>query len=421
MGSSNSVSRREFLSRGALAGVAFGAGVACSNKQSSEKRSVGSVSASGIKEAPIAEAGKWLPFPEVEARGTPLEIGTAIGAMTRERIRKGIELRRAWFEDLKSFALADRKKRLDGFVAATRKHHPDVLAELEGMAKGAGLPLDDILVLNLQVELGTLKAAQGSCEGCSTLHLIDKGRALLAHNEDGHDAYRPLMTILRLKPRDKPAITALGYPGIIPGCVPAMNSAGIVMTTNFIGADKMRVGIPRYVLGRAALTATSIGRAVTIVTNKEAAHSFHANFGSLKNNRLLAVDVAPGVHAVKPTEGIYLQTNHFVLRGTAQEPQSKNTPGGSSDSRYRILDAALKKLPPIELVKADTLIKLLSSHEAITKPYSPCRHPDEKSTGRTLATALFDLNKGSFILYEGNPCEGRRRALHRSPTRATAG
>lgn len=30
---------------------------------------------------------------------------------------------------------------------------------------------------------------------------------------------------------------------------------------------------------------------------------------------------------------------------------------------------------------------------------------------QTLATALFDASAGTFALHEGNPCEGRRRAL----------
>ncbi|MCP4679678.1 MAG: hypothetical protein GY854_30140 [Deltaproteobacteria bacterium] len=415
------ISRREFVARGTMAGLAFGAGVACSKKPEQEKtKRVAAKTPAKPQleinpESPIGEESKWAPFPVVEARGTPLEIGKAVGAMTKKRIHKGIELRREWFDDLKKFALADRANRIDNFVSAIEKFHPDVLAEMKGMAEGSGLPLDDILVLNMQAELGALKSAntscEGSCEGCSSLHLVQEGRALLAHNEDGHDAYRHLMSILRLKPEGKPAFTSLAYPGLIPGSVPAINEAGILMTTNFIGVEKVRTGVPRYVLGRAAIGARSIGEAVQTVTSKEAAYSFHANFGSVKDKRLLAVDIMPGLHSVKPTEGIFLQTNHFVLSGTKAVPQPMNTPGGSSDSRYRVLQSAIGKLPPVEKVTKDDLIKLLSSHEAINQPYSPCRHPNEKSKGRTLATALFDVAAGTFTVYEGNPCEGRRRKI----------
>ncbi len=422
MGKRTAVSRREFVVRSAMAGLALGAGVSCSKKTAEPNKPKLAAEKAPTRpqleikpESPIGTEEKWAPFPVVEAHGTPHEIGKAIGAMTKDRIHKGIELRREWFEDLKKFALADRANRIDNFAAAIEKFHPDVIAEMKGMAEGAGLPLDDILVLNMQAELGALKSVkascEGSCEGCSSLHLVQGGKVLLAHNEDGHNAYRHLMSILRLKPEGKPAFTSLAYPGLIPGSVPAINEAGILMTTNFIGVEKVRTGVPRYVLGRAAIGARSLGDAVQTVTSKEAAYSFHVNFGSIKDKRLLAVDVMPGVHAVKPIDGIFLQTNHFVLSGTKGVSQPMNTPGGSSDSRYRILEAAIGKLPPLEKVTKDDLIKLLSSHEAINKPHSPCRHPDDKSNGRTLATALFDLTAGTFTMYEGNPCEGRRNNI----------
>ncbi|MCP4603615.1 MAG: twin-arginine translocation signal domain-containing protein [Proteobacteria bacterium] len=412
-------SRREFLAQSALAGLAIGTGASCTRKQDDQHQTGSETGHPGSQQDKKAEPhsqadGKWAPFPEVEARGTPLEIGTAVGSMTRERIIKGIEQRRAWFDDLKRFALADRAKRLDGFTAAIEKYHPDVMAEIKGMASGAKLPLDDILVLNLQVELGALKSSEKACEtcdDCSSLHLVDGDRIMLAHNEDGNNAYRTLMSILRLKPEGLPAITALAYPGVVPGCVPAMNDAGLVMTTNYIGVDEVHIGVPRYVLGRAALTATSIGQAVNIVTNKDGAFSFHANFGSTKEKRLVSVDLAPRIYAVRKTEGIFLQTNHFVMTGTKDIPQPNYKPGSSSDSRYQVLEAAMKKLPPIEQVTKDHLITMLSSHEAVSKPYSPCRHPNEKSNGRTLATALFDISAGAFTLYEGNPCEGRSREI----------
>ena len=36
---------------------------------------------------------------------------------------------------------------------------------------------------------------------------------------------------------------------------------------------------------------------------------------------------------------------------------------------------------------------------------------DDTSSGRTLGTALFDLAADSFTLYEGNPCEEKKRTL----------
>ncbi len=405
------IDRRDFLRRGAIGVVGAGLLGSCAEERT-DPRKAAAPPEKKPRPASARPEDPWKPFPVVDAAGTPFEIGAAIGSMTQGRIRAGLERRRKWFEDLKAFALADRAARIDPFASALGARFPEVLAEIQGMAQGAGLSLDDLLVLNLQCELGALKAEAASCDACSTLHLVHGGRALLLHNEDGDDAYRDLMAILRLRPEGRPAITAFAYPGVVPGCVPAMNGAGVVQTTNFIGAAGARPGVPRYAVGRATLAARTLDEAIAVARAPDAAFSFHLNLGSLTEKRLVAVDVAPGgVFDSRGTDGLFLQTNHFVLPGTRDLPQPDNRPGGSSDSRYRVLERAMGGLPPAPEITADHLLKLLSSHEAVEQPFSPCRHPRGDIRGRTLGTAIFDLSAGSFTLYEGNPCESRRREI----------
>jgi hypothetical protein len=403
--------RREFLRRGALGVVAAGLVGGCAAEREQPRREAGPP-AKGGRPAAEPRSEPWRPFPVVDASGTPFEIGAAVGAMTQGRIREGIARRRAWFEDLKAFALADRAARIAPFAAALRARFPEVLAEIEGMAQGAGLSLDDLLVLNLQCELGALKAQAASPDACSTFHFVHRGRALLLHNEDGDGAYRDLLAILRLRPEGRPAVTALAYPGVVPGNVPAMNGAGVVQTTNFIGAAGVGPGVPRYAVGRATLAARTLDEALAVARAPDAAFSFHLNLGSIPERRLVAVDVAPGgVSDTRETDGLFLQTNHFVLPGTRDLPQPDHRPGGSSDSRYRVLERGMAGLPPIAEITTDHLLALLASHEAVEPPFSPCRHPRGDARGRTLGTAIFDLAAGSFTLCEGNPCESRRRGI----------
>jgi hypothetical protein len=73
-------------------------------------------------------------------------------------------------------------------------------------------------------------------------------------------------------------------------------------------------------------------------------------------------------------------------------------------TRYRILTAEAQRLfDSLDEVDGDTLVRLLSMHEGA--PYSPCRHPQGKVLGTTLAGSLFDLKKGTWRLYYGNPCK----------------
>lgn len=357
---------------------------------------------SDVDASSATEPEAWAAFPTIEAKGGPAQIGEAIGAATRSRIERVLERRTKWFLDLKDFALADRAARIEAFVRAAESRHPEVMAEIRGMARGAGRELDDLLVLNLQPELSALKA-QASCGDCSTLHVVKDGRIVLAHNEDDDDAYRDQMVVLRIFPSGKPSFVSLAYPGIISGNVPGMNSAGLVRTTNFIGGKEVKPGVPRYVVGRAVLSASTLDEALKIAMGRDAAYTFHLNLGSVKERKLFSVEVAPGgVSEKRETNGeIYLHTNHFLLRATQGIAQQAYP---SSTSRYQVMSQALQS-------GEQDVVKMLSSHDSMTKPYSPCRHPQGDVRGRTIAMALFDIAAGTFTLYEGNPCEGRKREI----------
>jgi predicted choloylglycine hydrolase len=354
----------------------------------------------------------WRSFPVIDAAGGPFEIGLTVGKATRSRIATLLERRKEWFSDLKAFALADRKSRLDGFAEAIQKHHPDIWAEMRGMAKGAGRPLDDIMLLTAKPEISALKGAASSSE-CSSLHLADGERLFLAHNLDDQDAALDLMVLVRARPKNGPAFVALAFPGIVAGNTPGMNEAGLYRATNYIWAKRAQVGIPRYVLGRALLGAKSIDQAKTIATHKAGAYSFHVNLGSNKEKRLVSLEVAPGgLHDLRETkQEVYVHTNHYILKKTKEISQHEPYLEDSSKSRYAVLTRLAGKLPPPAEVEPSHLIEMLSSHEAVTQPYSPCRHPKGDVTGRTVACALFDVKDERFVLYEGNPCKGRKRRV----------
>jgi hypothetical protein len=412
--------RRGFLVESALAAAALGSGLGCGPRPARPDAAEAAANA-GSASAPAAETGRapaaardaaagWRPFPVVEAAGSPSELGAAVGRQTAEQIRRTMDAQRAWLEELRGFAMADRAARLDPFVAAADRHHPEVMAELRGLARGADLPEDDLLVWNLQPEIGASIQAQAA-PGCSTLHLVAGPRILLAHNEDGSAAYRDDLTILELHPAGRPAIACLAYPGLVPGQVPAATSAGLVVSTNFIATREVRPGVPRYVLGRAVLGCTTLDAALALATGADRAFGFTLNLGSVPERRLVCLELAPRAHDLLLPRGLFVHTNHLVLAGTRDVPQTTGSPTSSSGSRFQVLsEAASRVTAPEGLAEAD-LVGLLSSHEAVAQPYSPCRHTDVPTGGCTLATAVFDLVAGTFALHEGNPCEGRRREI----------
>lgn len=410
------LSRRSFIlstAAGAL-GVAAGSGLAgcvyVGPRTADDEKEKGGP---GPEMGPLVE-GTDSAFPYVEVAGTPRDIGRGIGRMFGDRVRLGLERRAGWFEPLKTFAMGEGRGAYDTFLAAARKHAPRAYEELVGWSEGSGVPFEDMATLNLKAELRALiderdrKAAIPAEEnpGCSTVVQVASGEVIHVHNEDGHDAYRDLMFMIKAVPNDGPAYFCMSYPGILPGNAPAMNANGLVQTTNFIACKEVRLGVGRYFLDRMILEARSIDEALEWSTHPERAFGFHHVFTDLNAARSVAVEVSPGKQKVREIDGLYYHTNHLVLDGMTDEDQDEEYVSSSSTSRYRVLKAWADGLGdgPGELSR-DELVAPLSSHQSA--PYSPCRHPEGDVRGMTLGTAVFQAPAGTMRLSKGQPCEGK--------------
>ncbi len=339
-------------------------------------------------------------LPRVEVSGTNYEMGYTIGKRFGQNIREGLQRRKKWFSDLKALATGRFAKQFEECTAAAKKHFPQFVEEIRGSADGAGVPFEDLMVINMWAELMAMKKSRGE-DGCSTISLNDGKRIILAHNEDGSAAYKGLMFWLHAKPKDGRSFQCLCYPGFIPGNSPGFNDAGIIQTTNYIPSAEWRVGIPRYILNRAIFDAGTLDEAARIATHPERAYGNHHNLASLKERRILSVEVTPTKHEVYEVQGVYFHTNHLILDSVKDLPQF---PGKSSLTRYHVLAKDLKEWGDASKVEVSDIVRALSSHER--KPNSVCRHAAAYTAGATLGTAVFEIPKGTFRFYKGNPCLG---------------
>jgi hypothetical protein len=187
-----------------------------------------------------------------------------------------------------------------------------------------------------------------------------------------------------------------------------VNEAGIVLTTNYIGGLDVRLGIPRYVISRAALDAGNLAEAVETVSHPLRAFSFHYNLGSRSEGRILSVETSVDAVATHEVDGLYVHTNHFRSPGMEEVPQDREYVTTSSMSRFLVLEAEAARLRDrLGEVDGEAMVRMLSCHERA--PYSPCRHPAGKVAGMTLGSALFDVGGGGLRMGYANPCRGKLR------------
>ncbi len=354
-------------------------------------------------------------FPLLEVSGSPEEIGLAAGKRFEKQIRLGLERRAEWFNGLKAFAQGQGQGAFDKLVSASQTHVPRAFQQLQGWARGTGIPLKDLLVLNLKSEIGLLRdRAEGKSTpasdkerqpGCSTIVVKSGEKLIHVHNEDGADVYADLMFLLKVRPDNQPAYLTLCYPGILPGNAPGFNELGLVQTTNYIAAKEVRLGAGRYFLDHMVLECKTIDEAIEWVTHKERAFAFHHVLTNLKEGRSVGVEVTPAKKETKEIKGLFLHTNHLVYDSMKEAPQDPKYVSSSSQSRWEVLQKWAKTAAPPEGLTRDDLVQALASHEQA--PYSPCRHPKGDVHGFTLATAAFETPQIEIHLSVGQPCLGR--------------
>jgi len=339
-------------------------------------------------------------FDFIRVRGSYREIGRRLGAAFKDRIRESLRRRAAWMDSLRATAQSARGGAYsDELRRLTRLHFPFVLDEIEGMAEGAGMDFGLLWLLAVQCEMESMRE---NPDACSTLFFRNTSAAWLFHNEDGNGAYGDLMAVAHVVPPTGVEFISMLYPGVPAGVGPSLNGRGIIQTTNYLGSTHPVAGVPRYALSRAALEAKTLKEALQIAAFTPRAYPCHHNLASAGEGRYVSIEATPEGHALAEPTSLYVHTNHILLGAAGTYPYEEQVyRAKSSVSRYEVIMAALKTLD-LKNARAEDFLKILSSHKRA--PYSPCRHPRGDVAGLTLGTASYDIRRGAFRLYKGNPC-----------------
>jgi isopenicillin-N N-acyltransferase-like protein len=247
---------------------------------------------------------------------------------------------------------------------------PELVAELEGVAAGAGVPVEALLRMQARTEL------LGGPE-CSLI-----GRpGSVAQNWDWHPDVVPLVWVVT-QPGGRwfATLTEAGMVGKI-----GLSSAGLCFGLNFLrcSVDGGLDGVPIHVLLRVLLDRTeSFDEAVDLLTSARVRASSSVTVGSA--DEVVAVEVSPGGARVIRGEQV-LHTNHFL--------------------------AGLPAGVDLELEDDSTTVARLEDLERTGSLSSPvvCRHDDLSvpwpDRNATLASVVMEPAVPRFLVADGPPCE----------------
>ena len=295
------------------------------------------------------------------------------------------------------------------YLKLHQRHFPQYISELEGMAKGAERPFEEIFAVNLRGEFAglialeqqTRGAADTGGQGCTDCLVLTSDAALIGHNEDGSPAGYGNMFVVRVAVDDRPTFNALCYPGFLPGNAFGFNEFGILHSVNHVAPRQVKVGMARHFIARSLLEARSLADAVRRVSIPDRAAGFNYNIGSLSERRILSVEVAPERHHVHEVQGYYTHTNHYFELN--DEKQKITLSSRKRLERSRTVCRA--KLP----TNTGHVLALLSDQTDRDYPiYRDATLPDDNAT---LCSALYDLDRRELWIYWDQPVKEPEKSL----------
>ena len=307
----------------------------------------------------------------IEAQGSHRDIGLDLGKRGYKAVHQHLTSHSLW----NTLNESQFSERVDQYSDLTKTHFPFIWEEIEGLAEGLELPVNEVMAWNCR---GDLLAS--SPDGCTTVQVPGETNTI-AHNEDGFPFLKGSCFILKASPSQSLGFWSFCYPGSIAGHTFSLNDSGLVLTINNLRLKTAATGMPRMVITRALLAAPTLDDALNILHKHPVSGGFHVSLAQSGEARLLSVEFGGESLSVKEIEVSSLHTNHALHMESAMDNQII-----TDSSRDRLLRGneliSQSQFNPLDILR-DKSGKSLPIRRDM---------PDDPDDENTLATVVFNLS-----------------------------
>ena len=325
-----------------------------------------------------------VPFPLVEVSGTPHERGLSYGRQAQERIGRSVALYRGRLERL-GISATRFSELVQLYLPEMRRFGTHYVEEMQGIAEGAALTLDDIVLVNARTEIVALARRQEKVvDGCTGVVILPShsasGNLIHAQNWDWLAECAETAIVLRIRRDDGPDILTFTEAGGLARS--GFNAAGIAISANYLESDRdfTQTGVPLPLIRRKVLEQQHYALAIlTIVATPKAC----SNNMIVSTAEGFAVDLECAPDEVFPLhaeDGRIVHANHW-LSGVALSKLKDTGLASVPDSLYR--DRRVMALLPERAGIEDVKAALFDDFGA---PYAVCRPPIAEGDGNLGAT-----------------------------------
>lgn len=352
------------------------------------------------------------PPPLIEVSGSHHEMGRQIGEAARVQVQNSVSNARILIDaayNALELAWDGAKIQARKYLPFAEERYPQYVDELRGVAEGANIPFDDIMVLNA-MEAVTMDALH--LTRCTSLAVNDErtadGHVLAAHNEDWIPEDEGDVLIISAKPDKDPPFLAMTYGGLLPNV--GFNAYGIAQLIDSVYPSDSRIGIPRLVVARAVLASRRISGAIgrTLIPHRAAGYN---HLLIHESGEIYSIEVsARKFEILYANDGYMVHTNHYI---DPQMKQIEKTPEELLSSRVRYFRAS-RLLRQNEKHSIKSLQAIQKDHVNI--PNSICNHNieglDPLDREKTINALVIDLTSREMHMAWGNPCQNTYHTYH---------
>ena len=337
------------------------------------------------------------PFPLIEIAGVPHARGVSYGLQARDRIAKSTTL---YGGALMAFGVGDAglKDLVRQFLPKIEDFAPEAIAEMRGIAEGAGQSLEAIVLVNARTELLQLAkrqaAARDGCTGAVLLPAITKsGKLIHGQNWDWRAECVETGIVLKVRRDDGPDVLTFTEAGGLARS--GLNSLGHAITANYIDSDRdyRSLGVPLPFIRRKALEASSLAEMIRIVAATPISAS-NCMMLSHRDGFAVALERAPDeAFPIPAVDGLLTHANHF--ESPAALAKLKDTSlADTPDSLYRAV--RIRELLSGRQGRLDADALKAAFRDDFGAPFSICRPVVEEggNLGATVASIVMTPAEG---------------------------
>ncbi len=330
---------------------------------------------------------------------TPYERGVQYGIQARQKIHSGIADYMTYFSQVEGRDWRKLTAYASSLLPLIEREMPGLLEEAEGIAEGAQVPFEDLMVLNCRYEI-TKFGSEQECTTCVVLPEASAGnKTLLVKNWDYRAGILDNIVVLHIREADGTQAIGLTEAGQL--IREGFNSHGIGLCNNSLKSvnDGSGPGIPVTFLRRKVFTCKAFEEAKKLLLTTKRNVSNNMLLAS-KDGRAVNIEAQPGgCDILEPNEGILTHANHFIVSPHLET--SETTPRGE-----RLEELLRKKHGDISV---EYIKRCLCDHA--NYPKAICRHPSDVSLplaqrGITVASMIVDFDEKTVHICAGPPCEG---------------